>query len=162
MNIFVSLLKRLTRDLPKREIPTRDGSGLYLERWLLAGPDFGEPGRKAFIHHFCAPDDEPPGTLHTHPFKRSLSVVLSGSYHEERIVKGRITTTQRGDVLCCRKIRWFNWLPGDSQHRIACLHGDVWTLFLVDEKKDGEDWGFYTPEGYRSAKDLGIRTEGID
>lgn len=155
-------LYKFASNFPKRTIPKRDGSGPYLERWLVAGPAFGEPGRKVFLHHFCAPDDQPPGVLHTHPFKRSFSVVLSGSYTEERIVKGTITMTRRGDVLCCRKIRWFNWLPGDSPHRIAELHGDVWTLFFVDEKKDDGDWGFFTPEGYKSAKELGIETEGID
>lgn len=95
----------------------------YLERYYLA--TFW--GRRYYLHRFV--DSDPKG-LHDHPWENAWSIVLSGSYIEER---------RSGP----RKIRWFNRLTGDSFHRVV-VDKDCWTLFShsVDRVKP---WGVIVP-----------------
>ena len=72
------LLYWLTDRLPARIINGDDGSP-YLERYYV-GTFFG---LRAYIHRFVASD--PDRGTHSHPWQRSLSLVLVGGHKEIRI-----------------------------------------------------------------------------
>jgi hypothetical protein len=101
------------------------------------------------LHRFHRGDLE--RALHNHPFRWALSIILSGSYDEERLApdaddlarlyecatgakapKSLFTTT--------RHVRWFNFLTDSDYHAVRDLHGDVWTLFIVGPRT--QEWGF--------------------
>lgn len=118
---------------------------LYLERYYL----FTVLGWRFYLHRFVGSD--PAGSLHDHPWKLAFSIILAGWYWEE---------TSYGT----RKVRWFNWMVGDSKHRVVLPHSTnayfehgmmksrfdplpCWTLFAHNVgKNNGKDkaWGFYT------------------
>lgn len=121
-----------------REIP-RERPGRYMTRRALRpmAETGGGPWR-IYLQQFHGPDDE---GHHNHPSRWSFSLVLWGSYVEERlnVLTGEITT---------RRVRWFNFLRSGDYHRIIDLKGEVWTLFFVGPtalRDDGEParWGFW-------------------
>jgi len=128
----------LTGFLPCRIIDGDDGP--YLERYHLAGLF----GWQFYLHRFVASD--PDRGLHDHPWRLAFSLILSGFYFEE---------TRAGT----RVVRWFNWLTGDSFHRVvlpfhtkqitqtaADYTGPIvqcWTLFF--HGPNVKPWGFWRP-----------------
>jgi hypothetical protein len=84
-------------------------------------------GLRPLLHFFHRPDSD--RHLHNHPWRWSLSIILRGSYTEERL--GREGT---------RRVRWFNFITDRDYHRIQELHGEVWTLFITGRRTQG--WGF--------------------
>jgi hypothetical protein len=125
--------------LPLREI--KEENTPYLERFYL----FTVLGWRFYLHHFVGSD--PARGLHCHPWRLAFSIILSGWYWEE---------TSYGT----RKVKWFNWLTGDSKHRVVLpvsvwRKGSMrldkpetcWTLFAHNVNESGKkdkDWGFYT------------------
>jgi hypothetical protein len=121
--------------LPCRIIDGDDGP--YLERYYLATLF----GWQFYLHRFVA--DDPDRGLHDHPWRLAFSLILSGFYYEE---------TRAGTRL----VRWFNWLTGDSFHRVVLpFHAKqitptakeyagpfipCWTLFCHGPTV--KDWGF--------------------
>lgn len=97
------LLYRLAGNLPCRIIS--DNGQPYLERYYL----FTLLGVRFYLHRFVGSD--PDRGLHDHPWPWAGSVVLHGFYYEE---------TRKG----LHKVRWLNWLTGDSFHRVIlpCAH----------------------------------------
>jgi hypothetical protein len=95
--VMARFLFWLSRFLPCRIIDGDDGP--YLERYFLAS----FCGWNFYLHRFVA--DDPDRGLHDHPWRLAFSLVLSGFYYEE---------TRMGE----NKVRWFNWLTGDSFHRV--------------------------------------------
>lgn len=97
------LLYWITGFLPCRIIA--DDGIPYLERYYL----FTACGVRFYIHRFVGSD--PDRGLHCHPWRWAGSVILSGWYFEE---------TRYG----LQKVRWFNWLTGESFHRVVlpCEH----------------------------------------
>jgi hypothetical protein len=100
----------------------------YLERYYL----FTLLGVRCYLHRFVGSD--PARGLHDHPWPWAGSILLSGSYLEQ---------TRAG----LARVRWFNWLLGDSFHRVV-LDQDamdqpifVWTLFF-HRAKYVKHWGF--------------------
>lgn len=93
-------------------------------------------GLRPLLHHFHQGDGD--RALHNHPWKWSLSIILKGSYTEERIAREHPLSSARRTVT--RKVRWFNLLRDTDFHRVAELHGDVWTLFITGPRT--QDWGF--------------------
>lgn len=112
---------------PPRVIPNEHGP--YLSRYTLGGST-GEG--HIFLHHFHA--DDASESLHNHPWT-GTSLILAGSYTEERMVNGSIRerVLNPGDV---------NKLEPDTFHRVELLdqeHG-VWTLFAVGQRV--QSWSF--------------------
>lgn len=110
-----------------------DGSD-YLSRLLL--PRMWLPFVGSFrpmLHHFHRTDDD--RELHNHPWARSFSLVLTGSYDEERLYDAN------EGVVINRRVRWFNTLTDKDFHRVTRLNGDVFTLFVTGKRV--QDWGFY-------------------
>lgn len=94
-------------------------------------------GVRPLLHKFHRPDND--RALHNHPWKWSLSIILCGSYTEERLDPHTGTT----DI---RRLRFFNFLTEHDYHRVLELHGNVWTLFFTGPRI--QDWGFLTSAGY--------------
>lgn len=135
--MMASFLFWLTWDLPLKNI-CEEGRP-YLERYFL----FAVNGWVFYIHRFVGSD--PDRGLHCHPWRIAFSIILSGWYWEE---------TSYGT----HKVKWFNWLVGDSKHRVVLPFDHkklaffdaaemkycaipCWTLFFhkdVNAKK----WGF--------------------
>jgi hypothetical protein len=139
----------LTGFLPARII--NDGNTPYLERYYL----FTVLGWTFYLHRFVGSD--PDRGMHCHPWKMAFSIILSGYYWEET-------------VYGTHKVRWFNWLTGESRHRVilpfafekqphllphksAALPGShdllpCWTLFF-HRTRNVKKWGFYQtmPDG---------------
>lgn len=110
-----------------RVIPNEHGP--YLSRYTLGG-SMGEG--HIFLHHFHS--DDASDQLHNHPWC-GTSLILAGSYMEERMVDGAI----RERVLSPGDI---NRLEPDTFHRVELLdqeHG-VWTLFAVGKRV--QEWSF--------------------
>lgn len=118
----------LTGKLPARAINGDDGEP-YLERYFL----FDFLGVKAYLHRFVASD--PDRGLHDHPWRRSLSLVLTGGYCEVRRISKRESRW--------RSIKpWrLNYIRGSDFHRIVLDRGEeAWTLFMHGERTKA--WGF--------------------
>ncbi len=134
-----------------------DGSP-YLSRILLPRVTLLGRSFRPMLHYFHRPDAD--RDAHNHPWHRAASLVLTGSYDEERLAgdprpdrymqAGQCAKCGgwRGECpghepdVECKRVRWFNVLDGDDYHRVTRLHGDVFTLFVAGEQKDGKSWGF--------------------
>jgi hypothetical protein len=158
------LLYWLTGFLPTKIIS--DNGRPYLERYYL----FTLLGVRFYLHRFVGSD--PARGLHDHPWPWAGSVVLSGYYLEERrgLEQHRITQIMAelmGTTGTVRHtVRWFNWLTGDSFHRVVMPQKLVrkwvdgvyvkhqeqrcWTLFFHRAVK-AKRWGFLRRmEGYET------------
>lgn len=124
------VLLRLSDHLPIREIRGDDGTE-YLERYYLMS--FG--GWKLYLHRFTASD--PDRGLHNHPWKFSVSLILSGGYLETRLKE----LSTKGLVYSYKNTRPFslNFISQNTFHHITILK-ETWTLFL--HSKRVQDWGF--------------------
>jgi hypothetical protein len=135
------LLFWLAGFLPCRIIS--DDGQPYLERYYIATLF----GVRFYLHRFVGSD--PARGLHDHPWPWAGSVVLSGWYNEE---------TRQG----IKRVRWFNWLTGDSFHRVilptSCeadaresaaglvpMCKPCWTMFF-HRAKYVKPWGFLNAE----------------
>lgn len=136
------LLYRLTANLPCRLIEL--DSGPYLERYYV-GQLFGVT---FYLHRFVSPDSE--RHLHNHPWDWGRSLVLSGSYVEERAVDLCPHASASGCITQRRRIRWWNKVNGNDFHQIHDADPNTWTLFFHGKRtriKCGmasiaKGWGF--------------------
>jgi len=136
LNRFLFWLSGL---LPCRLIQRNPGEP-YLERYLL-GHVFGVT---FYLHRFvsCDGDEE----VHNHPWARAAAVVLKGGYSEEVVEDLMPFAGPSGCLTNTRRVRWFNYIPGNHFHRIARVDPFTWTLFMHGERqmRDGrhKGWGF--------------------
>lgn len=156
--MLASLLERFARWALSRNAP-----GNYLSeddsRWAYTISTQGRPyltrvlapwgrllGVRPYLHHFHRDDGDQP--LHNHPWRWGLSIVLCGSYDEERFESAdehalRERTQEHAALqVVRRRVRWVNWLTHEDYHRVTALHGEVWTLFITGPRL--QDWGFFT------------------
>ncbi len=92
---------------------------------------------EVFLHRFYASDtDRDP---HSHPFKKSYSLILSGSYQEARLNKDMKTKTyhlyEAGDI---------NVIQADDYHQVEMVSSPIWTLFIAGKRI--KSWGFWDIE----------------
>lgn len=145
-------------------IQAPDGSP-YLSRILLPRVTIPFVGEfRPMLHHFHQPDGD--RDLHNHPWNWAVSLILSGSYEEERLAgdpdRWRYMTQQGICALCMKwrgaceghpaevdhqVVRFFNRLTGADYHRVTRLRGDVWTLFVAGSRKPDDEWGFLDEQG---------------
>lgn len=113
-----------------------DGSP-YLTRVLFSNllPIKKWFGIGVYLHHFHRPDID--RYLHSHPWRWAASVILTGSYDEERL-EGVIGTEA---ITSTARVAHFNILRDTDYHKVLELHGDVWTLFITGPRLL-TDWGF--------------------
>lgn len=144
MKIIEKLLYWFTGRLPCRIIS--DDGKPYLERYYLGTL----LGVRFYIHRFVGSD--PARGLHDHPWPWAGSLVLSGWYLEERRGTEQHAVTKvmaalNGTTGVVRaKVRWFNWLTGDSFHRVVLPDNGAhcWTLFF-HRAAYTKPWGFLRP-----------------
>ena len=134
---------------------TDDATGEpYLSRVLLPRVKLPLVGEfRVMLHHFHRADAD--RALHNHPWRWAGSLVLCGSYVEDRldadiaaIVSSSWFRTLRAkldlepviDAVTRKRVRWVNWLTDQDFHRVDRLEGDVWTLFIAGPRT--QDWGF--------------------
>ncbi len=98
---------------------------------------------RPYLHYFFRGDDD--RAFHNHPWKRSLSFILTGGYIEHLWDFGGQTVTSR-----LLKPGMVNYLKRDTYHRVELLPAqNCWTLFISSgrvQDSDGYDWDFYEPE----------------
>lgn len=121
----------------------REDGAVYMDRWqLVKFPFFC-----LFVNRINTPDyDDLP---HNHPWRRSYSLKLRGSYVEELPWDGFSTEFCRrlAALGLCRYNRPGRWSRIPEVHRIVSLRHDkpVWTLFIGLGRK--RPWGFVRPDG---------------
>ncbi len=133
-----------SRDLEATIIRDDDGSPYLLRVYLTGRSPAGTIRTRpaVWLHHFFRSDAD--REVHSHPFRWSLSVILSGGYIEHRWDRRRrrmrVRTLRRGSV---------NLLRSSSFHRVQLIDGPCWTLFIAGPRVgvvDGEGWGFLDTE----------------
>ena len=131
MSLMHRLLYRFSAGLRCRIIKGRNGEP-YLERYHLLRLPFGI---HLYLHRFVASD--PGRTLHNHPWRAALSLVLAGAYDETRL-------PHRGErSLIKRRISagHINYISGRIYHRIDLKPGEqAWSLFIHSASE--RSWGF--------------------
>lgn len=128
----------LTARLPCRLINL--DSGPYLERYYL-GQLFGIT---FYLHRFVSSDSE--RHLHNHPWGWGGSLILCGSYEEERAIDLCPAASPSGCLTIRTRRRWYNQVNGNTIHRIHDAAPGTWTLFFHGERtrvSDIGDWDIY-------------------
>ena len=111
----------------------------YLERYHVLRLPFGY---QVYLHRFVASD--PGRGLHNHPWKHAVSLLLSGSYLETRMLGA-----ESDNILQTRCLRpgSLNLISGDTFHRVNLPQNqECWSLFLHAPK--ASSWGFIEHKGY--------------
>ena len=117
----------------------------YLERYHLLRLPLGY---QVYLHRFVASD--PGRGLHNHPWKRAISLVLSGGYQETRMLDAKA-----GNVL---QRRWlhagcFNLISGEVFHRVNIPeNSECWSLFIHAPKPKA--WVFMQQQQYRDHNEI--------
>lgn len=113
----------------------------YLTRYYLLLKD--RDLFNIYLHQFHRSDQDVGvkgfGLLHNHPFEWSFSIILFGSYAEERrLNNGNIIVRlfKPGDI---------NFISREDFHRIDLINGEVWTLFFTGPRISNVEslWGFW-------------------
>lgn len=137
------LLFWLAGFLPLRIIPINGQP--YMERYFVCRFF----GYTFYLHRYLSKDAD--RDTHNHPWRRSLSFVLSGWYIEH-IVIDLCPHLANGVLTETRKVRWFNSIPGNKFHCISWVTPNTWTLFIHSPRQtirpDSEilkGWGFLVP-----------------
>jgi hypothetical protein len=140
---MLSVFSSLIESIPNITIPKPDGKP-YLTRYYLLLKD--RMRGNAFLHHFHSSDmddaDDGEGgrvlLLHNHPFKFSVSFVLTGGYIEERRDANGLVYTRTVKPFT------FNWISSKDFHRVQLLDekNGAWTLFFTGSRKN-RSWGFW-------------------
>lgn len=129
--------------LPLRKINL--DSGPYLERYFL-GQLFGIT---FYLHRFVSSDSEL--HMHNHAWRWGGSLILAGSYIEERALDICPTAGPAGCLTERRRRRWFNRVNGSTIHRIHDAEPGTWTLFFHGERVmflSGEHGRLVEPKGW--------------
>jgi len=129
------VLSKLSRYLPGRRIDGDNGQP-YLERFYVGGVF----GWCIYLHRFVASD--PDRGVHDHPWRRAVSLVLTGGYREVRLRDRERHTT------VIRRVRPLsvNLIRGEDFHRVLLDVPEAWTLFLHGPRVKG--WGFLRGGNY--------------
>jgi len=114
----------------------------YLERYFV-GQLFGVT---FYLHRFVSSDTE--RHVHNHPWRHGASIILAGSYIEEKVVDLCPPAGPSGAILERTYRRWFNRVNCNTFHRISNAPAGTWTLFFHGPRMRTETtghqkgWGF--------------------
>lgn len=124
----------------------------YIYRWYVT-PRSTEAN--VYLHVQVASDPERP--LHDHPWDNQ-SVILSGGYIEivgnklNPAFQGFMLVRKKGDVVQ-RKAHW--------SHRLLLPRHHPYAMTLFTTGPVVRDWGFWTPDGWRSHKEITSLIDGV-
>lgn len=130
--VHAVLNKFINLDLTEKRVIFRRDNKPYLTRWYLVPRKRPSWCPGIYLHRFHAHDEDM--ELHDHPWKWAMAFILSGSYLEEIKISDDI------DVRV-QSAGNFNFIKGNSFHRIAHVSEDLWTIFISFNKC--KDWGFW-------------------
>lgn len=126
------MLKKILDKFFKKTLIMRNDGEPYLTRYYLYRKHFWWLP-SMYIHCFHSSDYDM--ELHNHPWKKSYSLILKGSYAEEYRDKNNAVKSR---VLFPGNI---NYVPENKFHRVDLLSENVWTLFISGPKV--QRWGFW-------------------
>lgn len=133
-SLIKKVLSRVIGRLPKRIIRDTSDGGIYLIRYYLVRTAAFE----LVLHHILRPDSDK--SLHDHPWNWAFSLILVGSYLEERMhenTKVAVKVFRPGQI---------NIIKSTTSHRIAnLLSEEVWTIFIHGPKV--KSWSFNSSKG---------------
>jgi hypothetical protein len=144
MSNFISrACERLARNRPCRVLKAEGRP--YLERYYLS-EIFGV---RAYLHRFV--DGDYSEALHHHPWSWSGSLILSGSYKEERIDSpvlhnGFVAESVLSFTTRTLTTGSLNAISAKTLHRIVDPAPGTWTLFIHVSRKT-QKWGQLVPAG---------------
>jgi len=140
MKILSKLLYKITGNLPCKLIKL--DTGPYLERYYL-GQLFGVT---FYLHRFVSGDSEQ--SLHNHPWGWGRSVILLGSYLEERAIDLCPHAGISGCITERKRVRWWNVINANTFHQIHDAEPNTWAL-LFHGKRVLVNYGMAsTPKGW--------------
>ena len=127
---------KVVRSLPTRSRVVDIDGEPYLLRFYIKRNGW-LPG--IYLHHFYMGDSD--RDLHDHPWKLSGSLILTGGYIEERLMK-----SGPYNVVARRKLGpgSINIIRGNDFHRVDLVEDRAWTIFVSGRKT--KDWGFLIHE----------------
>ncbi len=136
---MIKLLLWLTENRPIRFIDK--GQQPYLQRYYLGALG----GTRFYLHRFMQNDINE--EVHNHPWSWGFSLVLWGSYLEDRLVDICPHANLSGCITKRRRVRWFNWIPPNRFHRIVEAKSGTWTLMVHGKPamvapNVSKGWGF--------------------
>lgn len=117
-----------------REIKVEDDR--YLLRFYLKHSSPRLPG--LYLHHFYRGDLD--RDLHNHPWTKSVSLILTGGYIEERLPKEEMGKPNYKVIKRRFGPGSLNIIRGNDYHRVDLIGKTTWTLFTSGKKV--KDWGF--------------------
>ena len=126
-----------TRLFRKRTYVAFTNGTKYLQRtYLISSKNiFGLP--EILLHQFFESDQDP--DLHNHPWDKSVSYILTGSYRETRLFIDNKTKFDTDRIAPTRNIIYAN-----DYHQITLLEKPIWTLFIAGKRI--QSWGFWKIE----------------
>ncbi len=143
--LVTSVCEWVARRLKLRTITREDRKPYLLRHYIQRHLDDHPWVPGLYLHCFVSSDD--PHILHNHPFKWSLSLILTGGYEEERMEEEWIGSpySQPHVTVRRRKVRPFtlNFIRANDFHRVDLAKTKAWTLFLAGPRV--QDWGFLDP-----------------
>lgn len=130
----------VVRTFPGRYRIIGDNGTPYLGRFYVKHNGFF-PG--IYLHHFYRSDHD--RELHNHPWKWSVSLVLTGGYTEERYEATGEFGPDRIQTLN-RPSPGINIIRSTTFHRVVLKDKErgAWTLFIPGP--ESKDWGFLDRE----------------
>jgi hypothetical protein len=122
------------------------GGELYLRRWYLTPTGWWYRNRWPGVFLHCFHTSDPDRGFHSHPWYWATSLILRGSYQEERPVLGY----DDWPSVYMRRLApgYTATLTPNDFHRVKLLTPRVWTLFVVG-RLHGAEWEFMSDEGER-------------
>jgi len=153
MNSDKSLLDRILHKFARlfynRTFIIWTGGRKYLQRTYIKRKGFFP---EIFIHKFYASDSD--RDLHNHPWNNAFSLILNGSYREERFVDNTKTKT----FFKTLKPGMFNYIGINDYHRVSLMSEYVWTLFVAFKRV--QHWGFWEKNKFVPWEEYAIETKG--
>lgn len=134
--LIPKILKKIIKALNlKHRVIYRDAeeTDLYLTRYyVFRKTKWWMPS--VYIHCFHSSDHDL--ELHNHGWRMSLSMILSGSYWEERRIN-------KDNSIINRTLRpgSFNFIKANTFHRVELQTPEVWSIFISGPKI--QNWGFW-------------------
>jgi hypothetical protein len=120
------------------------GKPYLLRKYLTPRRYSGARWPGVFLHRFYQSDKD--RCPHNHPWRWSISLILTGGYVEQRFDPDTCQWSYR-----CRRPFTFNVIRATDFHKVLLLNPErgCWSLFVAfghhKTRMPGEEWGFADP-----------------
>lgn len=134
-----------------------DGAN-YIERYFVGERN----GAVVYLHRYTGGDSE--RHVHNHPWRWGFSFILRGGYTEQRMIDVCPDADESGCLTKTVNVKWFNWIGGNTFHRIIKTKPGTWSLVIHGPRPNittnpggriiKKGWGFFS----RASLDSGAVT----